>query len=297
MLGRPVHAHDRDVHGIGPVGHRRRDRRAAQPDVAHQRPVLVREVGMVEQAREEERRARAAVHVVFEHRREHGRRIPHVDQVDRIAPEDGDEQRGEHADAVPDRCAGEGRDVPAGLHRAELADLEADGAVRVHDALRICRRAGGVRDERGRRRIDARGHVHRVAIGERREREQVGRDIVVGHRRRRARGRERRSGSCRGWRGSRGGRSGRRSTRTRAPDCAEDEPDFLHAVEVHDRHRHRAEERRRPERRRRLDPVRQLERDQVARADAPGAKPSGDAAGEIGDVAERARVRPERDGP
>ena len=72
---------------------------------------------------------------------------------------------------------------------------------------------------------------------------------------------------------------------------AEDEPDFLHAVEVHDRHRHRTEERRRPERRRCLDPVRQLERDEVACADAPGAKPTGDAAGEISDVAERARVR------
>jgi len=135
--------------------------------VAHQHPVLVREVGMVEQAREEEGGAGAAVHVVFEHGGEDGRRVPHVDQVDRVAPEDGDEQRGEHADAVPDGCAGESRDAPAGLHRAELADLEADGAVRVHDALRIGGRAGGVRDERGRGRIDARGHVHRVAVGER----------------------------------------------------------------------------------------------------------------------------------
>ena len=125
---------------------------------------------MIEQAREEERRARAAVHVVLEHCGEHRRRIPHVDQVDRIAPEDGDEQRGEHADAVPDGCAGEGRDAPAGLHRAELADLEADGAVRMHHALRVGGRAGGVRHERGRRRIDALWHVHRVAVGERRER-------------------------------------------------------------------------------------------------------------------------------
>ena len=138
--------------------------------MVHQRPVLVREIGMVEQAGEEEGRARAAVHVVLEHGGEDGRRIPHVDQVNRIAPEDGDEQRGEHADAVPDGCAGEGRDAPAGLHRAELADLEADGAVRMHHALRVGGRAGGVRDERGRRRIDALGHVHRVAVGERRER-------------------------------------------------------------------------------------------------------------------------------
>ena len=252
--------------------------------MAHQRPVLVREVGMVEQAREEERRARAAVHVVFEHGGEHGRRVPHVDQVDRVAPEDGDEQRGEHADAVPDGCAGKSRDAPAGLHRAELADLEADGAMGVHDALRIGRRAGGVRDERGRGRVHARGGVHRVAVGERPERQQAGRDFVVGHHRD-----ELEVGNTGADRvevgevvevteavgGDEDARAG----------LAEDEPDFLRAVEVHDRHRHRSEERRRPERRSRLDPVRQLERDQVARADAPGVEPTGDASGEIGDAA------------
>ena len=72
---------------------------------------------------------------------------------------------------MPDGCAGKSRDAPAGLHRAELANLEADGAVRMYDALRIGGRTGGVRHERGGGRIDARGHVHRVAIGERRERD------------------------------------------------------------------------------------------------------------------------------
>ena len=50
-----------------------------------------------------------------------------------------------------------------------------------YDALRIGRRAGGVRDERGLPRVDARGRAHRIAVGERREREQTGRNIVVGH--------------------------------------------------------------------------------------------------------------------
>ena len=67
------------------------------------------EVGMVEQAGEEVRGAAAARQLVLEHRREHARRVPHVDEVDRVAPAHRDEQRGEHADAVADRRADEHR--------------------------------------------------------------------------------------------------------------------------------------------------------------------------------------------
>jgi hypothetical protein len=290
MLGRAVHAHDRDVHGIGAVSHRCRDRGTAQPDMAHQRPVLVREVGMIEQAREEERCARAAVDAVFEHGGEDGRRVPHVDEVDRLASEDGDEQRGEHADAVTDWRAGEGGDATAGLHRAELADLETNGAVRVHDALWIRGRAGGVRDEGGRRWIDARGRVHGVAVGERREREHAGRDVVVRYYRDELKvghfGVDRVDvGEVVEVAEAVGGDEDARA------GLIQDEPDFLQPVEVHDRDGYRAQERRRPERGRRLDPVRQLERHQVTRPDTSGAQTPGDAAGEVGDVAECARVR------
>jgi hypothetical protein len=258
--------------------------------MAHQRAVLVGEIGMVEQAGEEERRTRAAVHVVLEHRGEDRRRVPHVDEVDRLASEDGDEQRGKHSDAVTDGRAGEGGDCAAGLHRAELTDLEADGAVRVHDTLRIRSRARGVRDKGGGRRIDARGLVHGFAAGEAREGHQAGRDVVVGHD-----GDELELVEI----GTHRVEVGEIVEMTEAvggdedarAGLAEDEADFLGPVEVHDRNGNRTEERRRPERRRRLDPVRQLERDEVAGTDTAGAQAAGDAASEIGDVAERARVR------
>jgi hypothetical protein len=74
---------------------------------------------------------------------------------------------------------------------------------------------------------------------------------------------------------------------------AEDEADFLGAVEVHDGHRDCAEEGDAPERGRGLDPVRELERHQLAGTNAALAEPARDPASEVGDASERARPRPE----
>ena len=77
--------------------------RAAQADAADPRRVLGREVGMVEDAREEHRRARARADVGFEHDFEHTRRVPAVDQVDVLPDLDRREHRAEHARRVRDR--------------------------------------------------------------------------------------------------------------------------------------------------------------------------------------------------
>ncbi len=75
----------RDAELLGALADRGRHRRTAEADHRHERRVALGiEVGMVEQAREEERRALARRAAVFEHRREHPPGIPHVDEVDRL---------------------------------------------------------------------------------------------------------------------------------------------------------------------------------------------------------------------
>src|SRR5215213_2773163 len=59
---------------------------------------------------------------------------------------------------------------------------------------------------------------------------------------------------------------------------AADVTEFPAPVKVHDRHGHRAEERRGPERGCSLQPVRQWQSDHVAGADAGGAEPGGEPA-------------------
>ena len=172
MLGRPEAARDLDAERGAPFAHRGRNRRSAEPDERHERNVARGVVvGMVEEAREEERRALPGREVVVEHRLQHAAGIPHVDEMDLAAAERGQEQRREHADAVTDGRAGDHRRTTAiGLHRGELMDLRVDRAVRVHDALRIGRGARRVRDERGRTRIDRGDRVDRIVgdqIGER----------------------------------------------------------------------------------------------------------------------------------
>ena len=76
------------------------------------------------------------------------------------------------------------------------------------------------------------------------------------------------------------------------PRGRQDVAEFLAAVEVHDRHDDRTEERRRPERDGGLHPVRQLQRDHVAGPDAARAQSGGEPTGPQFDVGEGARERP-----
>ena len=300
MLGASEAARALDADRPRPLAHRDRNRGSAEPDVGHERTVHRGiEVGVVEQAGEEVRGALAGGEMVFDHRREHPLRVPHVDQVHVAAPEDGHQQRGDHADAVTHGRAGEhvdrvgvfGRRELTRLDRGQLADLGVDRAVHVHDTLRIRRRAARVRDERGSRRVDGDRRVDAAVLDEVGERERAGRgavsddgdplevvDVALGPDRveigeevlvtELVRGHER--------------------LHPRAP---EDVADLLRAVEVHDRHDDRAEVRDRVERGRGLDPVRELERDRVAGPDAAGAQAGGDPARELVDLAERAAVR------
>ena len=73
----------------------------------------------------------------------------------------------------------------------------------------------------------------------------------------------------------------------------EDVADLLRAVEVHDRDHDSTENGGRPEGRGRLHPVRQLEDDDVTGADAAFAQSRGEPAGEILDLADGARPRPD----
>jgi len=66
----------------------------------------VGEVGMVQQADQEVRGAVPAGDALLEHGGEHPRRVPHVDELDGVTAPHRQQQRGEHADPVPDRRAG-----------------------------------------------------------------------------------------------------------------------------------------------------------------------------------------------
>ncbi len=87
VLGRAEAARDLDAHRRAPLAHRGGNRRTTEADERHQRHVpLGVVVGMVEQAREEERRTLPGRQPVVEHRLQHSSGIPHVDEVDLTAP-------------------------------------------------------------------------------------------------------------------------------------------------------------------------------------------------------------------
>ena len=69
-----------------PLGDGQRDRGAAQAGDRHQREVLVAEVGVVEQAGDEEGGAAAHADVLLAHDAQHLAGVPHVDEVDRLVP-------------------------------------------------------------------------------------------------------------------------------------------------------------------------------------------------------------------
>ena len=187
--------------------------------------------------------------------------------MDRAPAEHRYQQRGEHADAVADGCARQRRRRAAPrLHPTELMDLGSDRAVRVDDALGIRRRARCVGDECRRARVDGRRHVERIVRDEIGEPDEIAPGGIADH------GRPFEIGKIAAqaveireevlMAEAVGGHE-----RLHAR-LAEDVPDLLGTVEVHDRHDHRAQERRCVERRGGLHPVRQLERDDVTRSDA-----------------------------
>ena len=158
------------------LGERERNGRAAEADAADPRRVLGREVGMVEEAREEHRRARARTDVGVEHDLEHARRVPAVDQVDVLRPASiGAEHRAEHAGRVRDRRTHEvgrtGRDPRPHVH-----ELGEQRAVAVHHALRVARRARRVGE-----------HAHVVGVGRRRSRRPAAASATTSHATRRTR--------------------------------------------------------------------------------------------------------------
>ena len=130
MLGAPEAARRLDAELRGALPDRGRHRRATEPDVRHELGVPVGiEVRMVEEAREEVRRALARRDVVFEHRVENTRRIPDIDEMDRRASPHGNEQRREHADAVTDGRSRQRGRPSCRLDPSELMDLGVDRAV------------------------------------------------------------------------------------------------------------------------------------------------------------------------
>ena len=170
-------------------------------------------------------------------------------------------------------------------HVVELARLAADRAVRVDDALRVAGGAGGEADERGRVGVDRRSGS---ASGSASSRSANGV----------ARGGQRRRPACR--RPPASGGPGRSASSVVVDGEVvgvaeavggdddgrlgglEDVVDLLGAVEVHDRHDDGAEVGGGPERDAGLDPVRQLEHDDVAGPDAAGAAATRPGAGPPG---------------
>ena len=249
-------------------------RRAAQADALDPPRVLGREAGMVEEAGEEHRRTGSGADVGLEHDVEDARRVPAVDQVDVLAQLHRREHRAEHAGRVRHRRTHEvrraGRDPRprcASARRATCGGCASRPWVR--SSCPTCTRARRRRrartsrsPARRRRAASTTSHAHTphawVSVAPTSP-----------------------TTTCRSSSGS--------SPRVRAvddveivdvpvavgrdvrarPALCEDEAHFLGAVDVHDRHEHVAAHREPVERDDRLPPVRQLERDDVARDESP----------------------------
>ncbi len=288
MLGRPVGADDLDAEPFGTSPEFHRHRCAAEADAFHVRRVRRREIGVVEERRQEDRGARAAADVVGGHDVERVAGIPSVDDVDVTAASERAEHRAEHAGGVGDRRAHQGR--PPGDPSVHVPQLAEHGAVVVDHTLRV---AGGAR------RVGEHGDL-------------VGRwGRQVAHRLERADGIPTDAADA-GRRGPIGAvadhhvdaqalggglvddggvvdvavRGGRDVSVGAA--LGEDERDLLAAVDVHDRHEHVATHRQRDERHDGFTPVRQLEGDDRTRLDPLGAEQRDESPGFVVDVGVRA---------
>ena len=107
MLGRPVRADDGDAVRGRALGESDRHGRAAEADPVHQGGVVGREVGVVEEAREEHRCAGAGADARLEHHLERVGGIPAVDQVDVLARRER-AQHAEHPGRVGHRASPSG---------------------------------------------------------------------------------------------------------------------------------------------------------------------------------------------
>ena len=262
MLGAAVGADEGDAELVGALGDGVGDGRPAEPDVAHQLDVLGTEARAVQQAGEEVGRTTAGRDLLLHHGVEDGRGVPPVDEIERATVHQRAQQAPEHADGVADGGADQGRTIAHGLVAGQLAHLEAERTVGVHHALGVGRRSRGVGDQGGRVGIEVDRPFDRVGAAKLVEAENVGRippvadhedplQVVqaVAH----------------------GGQLGQEvALGVAAHDhegagsaLAQDEADLLRSVEVHDRHQRHPEERAGVERDRGLDPVGQLERDDV----------------------------------
>ena len=110
---------------VGPLGDGDGHRRAAEAGEGHEGEVLVGEVGVVEEAGEEEGGAAAHADVLLEHQPQDLARIPHVDQVHRVVAEQRHEEGVEHPDEVAHRRAGDRGRPALREHVVELAGLAA----------------------------------------------------------------------------------------------------------------------------------------------------------------------------
>ena len=79
---------------------------------------------------------------------EHLARVPHIAQIDGCALEYRNEEGAQHADEVTDRGAGELAAAVGRVVLQQLACLETQGLMAVHDALGVACGAGGEGDQR-----------------------------------------------------------------------------------------------------------------------------------------------------
>ena len=235
-------------------------------------------VRVIEQAGDEVGRPAAEGQAVAFHQSQYDARIPVVDKVNRSTVEHRDQQSGKHSDEVADRCRGQLVVADRADLAGELTRLADQAAVTVNDALRRAGGAGGERDQRGTRGIGGDRAGHRF-VGEQvvevapdhADNLDVGAQIGLI------------------------GQPAELLGRDEYPRLGggEDLRQFFAAIEMHDRHQRRTQERRGPERRRCFHPIGQLKSHHITGADAAGPQPGREPTGYHFDVGECARPRPD----
>ncbi len=257
--------------------------------------MLGTEPGAVQQAGEEVGGAAAGRDLFLDHGAQDGRRVPTVDQEDRLAADERAQQAAQHPDGVADGGADEARSVAHGLVTRELAHFAADRAVRVHDPLGVGGGPRRVGDQGCGVGVDRNGALDRIRPQQLVEGDQPGLErglaVVLGiadddHVLQVAQpvANRRQLGQVVAL-----AEAGHDDERP-GPALPQDEAHFLRPVEVHDRHQGHAEHGAGVERDRGLHPVGQLEGDDVTRNQPEDAQAARHAERLVVDVADRAEV-------